>query len=133
MRVALIVLLSFCFFVLGVFSLSIWKALNPDHIVVRVIDDNKCLSPEYSVEMESHTVSVKGAQIDSPSTRMGEDEDIFLYAGPPHKAEDEMRYRLRARYSDCAEVLSEERVVEAGWILYERIENGRIHHMVRAR
>jgi hypothetical protein len=112
---------------LGASAATLWSRLNPDHIVVRVIDHQKCSDPEYLIEMDSQTTSVKGS-----SRPMESQVDAFVYAMPSLDAPKQITYRLRARYSDCAEILSDKRNVERGWILYENIREGAIHHIVRA-
>ena len=108
--------------------------MDREYFLVRVIDHQDCSNPEYVLEMSTHSVSVSGSQLAlSDSKMMAAQNEAVLYAVQPQHSADEIHYRIRARYSDCAELISEERAVRNGWILYETIEDGNIAHMVRGR
>jgi hypothetical protein len=118
--IALLVVTAVIAFLVGATVATVWKNFNPDHIVVRVYGDTNCSDPEYFVELNGQTISAKGRQVD-------------FYVMPPIGSPQQITYRIRARYSDCTEILSGQRRVERGWLVYERIADGSIHHMVRAR
>ena len=108
--------------------------MDRESILVRVIDHQDCSNPEYVLEMNTHSVSVSGAQVAlSDSKMMATQAEAFLYAVQPRQPAEEIHYRVRARYSDCEDITSDERIVRKGWTLYETIEDGNILHMVRGR
>ena len=118
--IALFVVTSIPALLVGALVATVWNSLNPHYFVVHVVDGPKCSDPEYFVELRGQTVSVK-----VPNA------DIFVM--PPLDSPQQITYRIRARYSNCAEILSDQRTVERGWRLYERIDEESIHHIVRAK
>lgn len=120
---------------MGVLASSVWHSMKFSFTAVRVIDRQDCSDPQYYLEMISQTISVRGEQIGQTDTQsMAATTEAFIYVPRIPLSEDDVRYRLRAHYSDCADVLSDERVVREGSILYEVIEkNGSISHYVRSR
>ena len=131
MKILFTAAFSFC---LGVLVSWAWSVMDREYILVRVIDHQDCSNPEYVLEMNAHSVSVSGAQVAlSDSKMMAAQNEGFLYSVQPKQSAEEIHYRVRARYSDCAELVSEERTVRNGWILYETIEDGNIVHAVRGR
>ena len=130
MKSAIILLISFLF---GVFVAAVWSSMDNDFIVVRIIDNQKCNDREYLLEMENQTISVKGKQIDTTNLMVALEAEAFFYALPYPSTSDQITYRVRAHYSNCTEILSKEREVERGWLIYETIENQTIRHVVRAR
>ena len=126
MKVLLTAVFSFS---LGILVSWIWSTMDREYILVRVIDHQECSNPEYALEMNTHSVLVSGAQLAlSDSKMMAAQAEAFLYAVQPRQSSEEIHYRVRARYSDCDEVTSEERTVRRGWTLYETIEDGNIVH-----
>lgn len=107
-------------FAVGAFVATVWGRFKSDHFIVRVFDGQECSDPEYLLELKGQTISVKGPGVD-------------LYVMPPTGSPQQISYRIRARYSDCSEIVSDQRTVERGWLLYESIKKGSFHHQVRAR
>jgi len=121
-------------FLFGILVAWSWHHLKREFVTVRVIDRQDCADPEYYLEMVNQTISVKGDQIGQTDTQMMAAKfEAFIYAAQVPSLQGEVRYRLRASYSDCADVLGDERVAKEGWILYETIEGGSIDHVVRSK
>jgi hypothetical protein len=120
MTIALFVVTSLIALLTGATVATVWKNLNHDYIVVRVSESPSCSDPEYFLELKGQTISAKGPEAE-------------IYVMPPIGSPQQITYRIRARYSDCTEILSGQRSVERGWLLYEHVADGSIHHSVRAR
>jgi len=130
MKIAVIFIIAV---LIGVFSTQIWNNLNTSYFIVRVIDNDKCMNREYIVDLESHSVSVKGEQIELKDIVIALEAEAFIFVMPPLDSKKEYTYKFRAKYSNCPDILSEARTVERGWLLYETIKDGKVTHTIRSR
>ena len=101
-----------------------------EYFTVRILDNDKCSDPVYSILMQGYSVRVSDDQIRPP--HIAREAEAFIHVMPAYNGETKHRYRVTAEYSDCETVQSDEREVERGRILYEWIDNGKIRHQVRA-
>ena len=120
MTIALLVMTSVIALLVGATVATVWNNINPDYIVVRVSNISKCSDPEYFLELKGQTISTKGREAE-------------IYVMPAIGSPQQITYRIRARFSDCTEILSGQRSVERGWRLYEYVADDSIRHAVRAR
>jgi len=116
---------------LGLLIAYIYDVLNPNYIIVRIVDNTNCKSISYSVEFKYKSVTISGDQIKTLNTGMVGKMDIMLIISPNKFSDKKITYKVRAKYEDCAEIVSDERNVKLGWGLYEWIDNNKIRHEVR--
>ena len=120
MRISLLVMTSVIAILVGATVATVWNNIHPDYIVVRVSNISECSDPEYFLELKGQTISTKGREAE-------------IYVMPPIGSPQQITYRVRARFSNCPEILSSQRSVERGWRLYESVSDDVIRHTVRAR
>ena len=118
--VALVVVTSTIALLTGVLVATVWSNFNPDYVRVRIFDSQKCSDAKYALEQKGQSIIVNHSG-----------SDILVM--PPIGSPDQVTYTVRATYSDCAEIVSTDRIVERGWFIYENISDGKVHHTVRAR
>ena len=105
--------------------------MNPDDLLIRILDDNDCSDQTYKVVFEHQVISVSGSQVDTESHPVALYAEAFIRVA----AQDEnlhKSYSVHASYSDCEAVSSEVRQITSGHILYEFIKGNKITHQVRA-
>ncbi len=124
-------------FIFGVVSgsvaTSISKAMNPPYFTIRIIDNQKCSDREYSIETKENIITIKPDAIDNENHPVARYAEAFFHIIPNPDLTEKYGYKVHARYSDCADIVSDERIVERGWVLYESIRDGKVDHHVRAK
>jgi len=105
--------------------------MNPDDLLIRILDNNNCSDQTYKVVFEHQVISVSGSQVDTESHPVALYAEAFIRVAAQeenlHKS-----YSVHASYSDCEAVSSEVRKITSGHILYEFIKGNKITHQVRA-
>lgn len=102
-----------------------------DSILIRITDSSKCDLLRYSFVMPEMTVSFSPEQLAVIEVkRPGE---LFLEIPIADQASDTFKYKVRAEYGNCSEILSSERTVKRGYIIYESIYGNKIDYTIRAR
>jgi len=117
---------------LGVVTTHLVSAFNQEYIQVRIIDNGNCSAISYSVVMKNLKVTVSENQIESENTSVASNSEAMIYFLPKYNGEDKHRYQVKAEYSDCETIISEEREAERGRLIYEWIENRKFKHQIRA-
>ncbi|MCU7844479.1 MAG: hypothetical protein KZQ93_11635 [Candidatus Thiodiazotropha sp. (ex Monitilora ramsayi)] len=118
--------------VIGGFCTYVINTINPDFFTIRILDDDECSDPVYAIEMKNQLLTVSGEQIQTEFNAIA-DKEAFFFVMPPLDGSEEYTYKVHAKYSDCKEIVTSERIVKRGWVLYESIRNGEITHKIRAR
>ena len=110
-----------------------WTGTKGRNIIILISDDSNCSVIDYAIETKYKTITVSKDQINNHLQKpLNANVSIDLYP-PLLNSGENFTYKVHANYSNCKNLVSSERIVEKGWILYEFIKNGKIEHVVRAR
>ena len=120
-------------FLAGNIITEISNTINPEFLTIRILDNQKCENRQDVIEMDDRIVSIKPEAIDTENHPVARYAEAFFRIVPMPSLKEEYSYRVHAQYSDCADIISDKRTVERGWILYESISEGEIKHVVRSR
>ncbi len=107
--------------------------MSPSYIKIRIYDDQKCLGAIYRVHQKEKTVSISGEQISKEPIGLAAENDTLLTISVKENPDGYVYYSIEASYKDCKSIMSSERKVKPGWLLYEGIRDGVISHQVRSR
>lgn len=80
--------------------------------------------------MQEMTVSFSAEQI---TAIKGEQSELVLDIPVASDVPDIFKYKLRAEYEDCVEIVSQEMEAKRGYIIYESIFDKKIEHQIRAK
>jgi len=119
--------------VIGAIATQAVNSLSFDFIGIRIIDNQNCKAPVYTIEMEDKSIVIAGKQVNFEFTPMATTTDTDIQIYPSLKSGSNINYTVRASYDDCETILSDVRQVERGWLIYESISDGNIKHQVRAK
>ena len=118
-------------FFVGAF-VSSCSLISSDHILIKLSDRSKCDVKRYSVDMTEMTISFSAKQVTAIRAEHSSSE-LLLNIPIADGEADTFKYNVHAEYENCAEIFSEDRVVERGWIIYEYIESNKTHYAIRAK
>ena len=121
-------------FLLGM--LIVWTAgfFGPkDFYSVRVIDNSKCENPEYVLHTSFQTIEITEEQISRDSALSPNGYEAYFFVTPIFNGSKEFTYKIKASYSNCPSIESEERIVQRGWLLYEAVYQGTFTYSIRAK
>ncbi len=98
-----------------------------------IFDDSMCKNPTYTIELEEKSVVIKGGQVGREDTGIGANIESQINITPLPGKDGWVTYVLKAAYTNCGELVSQERKVKSGWYIYEFIRDEKVEHNVRAR
>ena len=120
-------------FLFGAFCMYLLTALSDkDYFTVRILDNDKCSNPHYSILMKGYRIQVSKDQIETQYPTVARGSEAFIYIMPPYNGKRKHQYRVIAEYTDCEKIQSSEREAERGRVIYEWIEGGKVTQQVRS-
>lgn len=115
--------------IFGLIVSIIFQAFHQNTIRIKIRDNSGsiCKLDKVSFIFSEKTISLSGNQF---KNRDSTSEYLVTILAEPNES-NKIEYFVQAEYLNCAPVKGEKNIVENGDILYEDIENSKIHHALR--